>query len=98
MQDVKEAFQSHPLTFQNTFYHWSFATAHCTQCPGRKGSHIYSCQPVLGREQGRCRRAKVHTMAVVLCKAAAQGDGQLVESLIHYFSWPVRSDDAAQNV
>lgn len=30
VQDVKEAFQSHSLTFQNTFYHWSFVTAHCT--------------------------------------------------------------------
>lgn len=78
VRDVKGAFQSHTLTLQNTFLHRSSVTAHPTQHPGRKGSHIHSCQPTSGREQGMCRQVEVHTVAAVLHTAtAAQGKGQL---------------------
>lgn len=78
VRDVKGAFQSRTLTLQNTFLHRSSVTAHPTQHPGRKGSHIHSCQTTSGREQGMCRQVEVHTVAVVLHTAtAAQGKGQL---------------------
>lgn len=77
VQDAKGAFQSHSLTLQSTFHHWRFIVAPSTQCPGRKGRHIQSCQSVLG-SKGRCRQVEEYTMESVLCRGAAWGEGQFL--------------------